>query len=111
MEEQLSLFDIEPQQMDSVCCGSLHIVKASILRLPVRVCPSISMILSRYSTISILRRLLREMAGAINVKRINESMKHATNALFSEYACCMFARLAYKESGDETGCCKRGLWN
>lgn len=51
------------------------------------------------------------MAGAINVKRINESMKHATNALFSEYACCMFARLAYKESGDETGCCKRGLWN
>ena len=28
MEEQLSLFDIEPQQMDSVCCGSLHIVKA-----------------------------------------------------------------------------------
>ncbi len=27
MEEQLSLFDIEPQQMDSVCCGSLHIVK------------------------------------------------------------------------------------
>lgn len=27
MEEQLSLFDIEPQQMDSVCCGYLHIVK------------------------------------------------------------------------------------
>ena len=27
MEEQLSLFDIEPQQMDSVFCVSLHIVK------------------------------------------------------------------------------------
>ena len=27
MEEQLSLFDIEPQQMDPVCCGSLNIVK------------------------------------------------------------------------------------
>ncbi|MBQ1822518.1 MAG: hypothetical protein II123_03635 [Lachnospiraceae bacterium] len=51
------------------------------------------------------------MTGAINVKRINESMKHATNALFAEYARRMFARLAYKESGDETGCCKRGLWN
>lgn len=51
------------------------------------------------------------MTGAINVKRINESMKHATNALFAEYARRMFPRLAYKESGDETGCCKRGLWN
>ena len=51
------------------------------------------------------------MTGAINVKRINESMKHATNALFAEYARRMFAQLAYKDSGDETGCCKSGLWN
>ena len=51
------------------------------------------------------------MTGAINVKRINESMKHATNVLFAEYARRMFPRLAYKEFGDETGCCKRGLWN
>lgn len=34
MEEQLSLFDIEPQQMDSVCCGSLHIVKVIKGELP-----------------------------------------------------------------------------
>lgn len=46
------------------------------------------------------------MTGAINVKRINESMKHTTNALFAEYARRMFARLEDMENamreGDET---------
>lgn len=50
------------------------------------------------------------MTGAINVKRINESMKHATNALFAEYARRMFTRLAYKDSGDETGTSKGGFF-